>query len=438
MKKQFLLKTLVLLLLMNSSVIIKAQETEVNPIDTLTSTVIKIKDDLDVLKRIKISGYLQPQFQASDSNGAASYAGGNFNANTDKRFMLRRARVKIAYEMPLSQYVFQIDATEKGFAIKDMYAKFTEPWMKTVSLTIGCMNRPFGYEIGYSSSMRESPERGRMSQIVLPNERDLGAMLTFQMPKTSRFNFLKIEAGMFNGTSSGAVDFDYKKDFIGRIRIDKSTKSEKINYGLGFSYYNGGYRQGSTKVLSVAGDSLGALGYQLNKDTLNYGAIARRNYIGADFQFNIESPIGITTLRGEYIQGKQPGTSSTSASPTVQPTTETYIRNFNGAYFYFLQNILTTKFQLIAKYDWYDPNTEVAGNQISETVVSSTGKTMSKTGKQDIKYTTIGLGIAYRWDANVKITAYYDMVKNETSENLTGYKKDLKDNVFTLRVQYKF
>jgi hypothetical protein len=438
MKKQFVLKALVLFVFMSVSGIVNSQEENASPLDTLSKSVIKLQDDVTLLKRIKVSGYLQPQFQFSDSNGTLSYAGGNFNANTDKRFLLRRARVKIAYEMPLTQYVFQIDATEKGFAIKDMYAKFTEPWMKAVSLTIGCMNRPFGYEIGYSSTMRESPERGRMSQIVFPGERDLGAMLTLQMPKTSTLNFLKLEAGMFNGTSSAAVDFDYQKDFIGRIRMDKSTKNEKISYGLGFSYYNGGYRQGSTKVLSVANDSLGIIGYQLNKDTLNYGAIAKRNYIGADFQFNIESPIGITTLRGEYIQGQQPGTSSTTASPTVQPTTDTYLRNFNGAYFYFLQNILSTKFQLVAKYDWYDPNTEVAGNQIGEAVVSSSGKTMSKTGKQDIKYTTIGLGIAYRWDTNIKITAYYDMVKNETSNKLSGYSTDLKDNVFTLRIQYKF
>jgi hypothetical protein len=48
------------------------------------------------------------------------------------------------------------------------------------------------------------------------------------------------------------------------------------------------------------------------------------------------------------------------------------------------------------------------------------------------------LGLAYRWDANVKITAYYDMVKNEKSKSLSGFTNDVKDNVFTLRVQVKF
>ena len=33
--------------------------------------------------------------------------------------------------------------------------------------------RPFGFEINYSSSDRESPERGRKSQILMKGERDL-------------------------------------------------------------------------------------------------------------------------------------------------------------------------------------------------------------------------------------------------------------------------
>jgi len=415
-----------------------AQDSMINPDDTLTTTVVKLREEVDILKRIKFSGYIQPQLQFSDSCGIATYAGGNFNANTDKRFMMRRARIKATYEQGLSQYVFQIDATEKGFSIKDLYAKFTEPWTKSASLTIGCMNRPFGYEIGYSSSQRESPERGRMSQIIFPGERDLGAMITFQLPKTSKFNFIKAEAGVYNGTGSGAVDFDYWKDVIARVRIDKATKSEKISYGIGFSYYNGGYRQGKKNVFSIANDSVGTIGYILNNDTTNYGKITKREYFGGDIQLNIDLPIGLTSLRGEYIQGNQPGTSSSTASPTSQPISDNYRRKFNGAYFYFIQNIIDSRFQLIAKYDWYDPNTEVDGDNIGKSVVSTGGSTFSKTGKQDIKYSTLGLGIAFRVDANVKITAYYDMVKNETSKNLSGFSQDIKDNVYTIRVQYKF
>ncbi len=405
---------------------IKAQELE----DTIPSAIAKIQSDLELLKRIKISGYIQPQFQWADSVGIASYAGGNFGSSTDKRFMLRRGRIKIAYETLYTQFVFQIDATEKGIAIKDLYGKFTEPWLGAFSITAGIMNRPFGYEIGYSSSLRESPERGRMSQIIFPGERDLGAMLTFQMPKTSRFNFLKIDAGLYNGTGSTAVDFDKQKDFISHIAINKSTVSEKISYGLGLSYYNGGWRQGRKNVYTMGLDTLNQTTFQLNSDTVNYGQIAKRQYYGADAQLNFDFPFGVTTLRAEYIQGQQPSSSSSTTSASTQPSGDTYLRNFNGAYFYFLQNIFRTKHQIIVKYDWYDPNTKVKGDEI--------GVSGTKLSAGDIKYTTLGLGWVYHWDSNVKITAYYDMVSNETSKNLSGYVTDIKDNVFTLRVQYKF
>lgn len=162
----------------------------------------------------------------------------------------------------------------------------------------------------------------------------------------------------------------------------------------------------------------------------------KRQYIGADGQLNIDWKPGMTVLRAEYIQGEQPASRSSSASPNSNQaiTSNLYNRNFNGAYFYFLQSIMQSPWQVIAKYDWYDPNTDVTGNEIGTTVVNG----LVKTNATDLKYTTIGLGLAYRWDANVKLTAYYDMVTNETSNKLSGYTKDLKDNSFTLRMQVKF
>lgn len=44
------------------------------------------------------------------------------------------------------------------------------------------------------------------------------------------------------------------------------------------------------------------------------------------------------------------------------------------------------------------------------------------------------------WRINnaLKLTAYYDFNKNEKSDNVKGYDADRKDDVFTLRLQYKF
>ncbi len=479
MKRRKLL-TITLSLMLLTIFQIKGQETT----DTLPRTVEGILNTLDVKNRLKFSGYIQAQYQVADSGGTKSFAGGDFENGVDKRFYLRRGRIKFQYDAAAgekgwstSQYVLQFDVSQKGLTIKDVYAKFTDPWSGWFSVTAGMQNRPFGYEIVYSSGLRESPERGRMSQIIFPNERDLGAMLSIQGPKTSRWNWIKLDVGMFNGTgapSAGAntSDFDKFKDIIGHLSVSRSTKSEKVKWGLGASFYDGGFRQDVSDRYKFGTDSLGVKGFTLDQSKTTVSAFVnnrdktKRSYVGFDGQVSIDWFLGLTTIRGEYIQGEQPAvsgsstslsaalpttsttkttyttkvdsitfvTTTTAATVTTTTTSDVYIRKFNGAYFYFLQNIGQSPWQAIVKYDWYDANTDLKGDEIGKAV--KTG--FQKSNATDLKYTTLGLGLAYRWDANVKITGYYDMVKNETSSNLSGYTNDLLDNVFTLRVQVKF
>jgi len=57
---------------------VKSQEVEQNPIDTLTTSVQKLQSDFILLKKLKIYGYVQAQFQTADSMGISSFAGGSF------------------------------------------------------------------------------------------------------------------------------------------------------------------------------------------------------------------------------------------------------------------------------------------------------------------------------------------------------------------------
>jgi Phosphate-selective porin O and P len=419
---------------------LKAQETTENPIDTLARAVHRLTDDISVFKRVKISGFIQSQFQWADSMGAKSFAGGDFPATVDKRFKVRRAEFKTTYDYKGVQIVANINVSQDGVTIKDAYGKYSEQRLKMFSLTMGIFNRPFGFENTYSSSMLETPERSRMIQTLLPGERDCGAMLTFQMPNGSKLHPLKIEAGFFNGTGNAANDFDYYKDFIGNIHWNAVTKSEKIKYGIGVSYYDGGVRQGSSTVYTMKADSNGTNAFMAYKDTANFGAIARRQYMGADAQVSFDFPFGITTLRAEYMTGQQPGTSSTSTSPSAQPAGDTYIRKFNGAYFCLVQNIWNTKHAIVVKYDWYDANTDASGDKLGLKVLPFKNTAYKATSTADLKYTTLGLGYIYKLNENVKFTLYYDMVTNEHSINLIsgGYWRDVKDNVLTARIQYKF
>jgi hypothetical protein len=447
MKRKITLMIFAMLLMTTA----RAQETQDTPLDSLAKVVTSIRSDLDVLKKIKLSGYVQSQFQWADSSGIKSFASGDFPANVDKRFKVRRAEFKTMYDNGVVQVIANIDVTQNGVNIKDAFGKYTEQSLKVFSLTAGIFNRPFGFEVPYSSGMLESPERSRVIQVLFPGERDCGAMITFRPKAGTVWNNLKIEGGMFNGTGNNVNDFDYEKDFIGNIHWVQSLKSEKVTFGIGASYYSGGYANPTTNVYRrVKQLASGDVGYVFDSTASNKNHISGRSYTGADAQLSVDWAAGMTTVRGEYIMGTQPGTASTSVSPGAAPTTDTYIREFNGACFFFLQNIVKTPFQIIVKYDWYDPNVDLAGDQI--------GKAKTFTGAQDLKYTTVGLGLAFRCTANLKFTAYYDMVTNETTNspkldssgnivkdakgntvyNLPGYQKDLKDNVLTLRAQFKF
>lgn len=427
MKKIATLLSLILVLTFQ----LKAQEEAENPLDTLTRSVSVLQDYVENSKKLKFSGYIQAQYQYIDTIGAASFAGGNFAANTQHRMMIRRGRIKAAYSTDYAKYVLQFDVTEKGLAVKDAYGSYNLPFFLPLTFTAGIFDRPFGYEISYSSSLRESPERSMIFQTLFPGERDLGAKLTFQMPKGHPLNPLKFDIGLFNGTGPTAVDFDDQKDIIAHVTYNKSTISEKFSYGFGLSYYDGGNILSTNKIYSGIKDiNDTVVGFGVDSSFTKYKSYGKRQFFGAEMQFNADFSFGMTTLRAEYLWGSQLGTSATTKTPSVDPATDAYLRNFNGGYIMLLQNLGTLPLQMVIKYDWYDPNTEVSKDQI--------GAKNSKLGKADISYNTIGFGLVYRFDPNVKVTFYYDMVTNEISKNLSGYTYDLKDNVFTTRVQYKF
>lgn len=408
-----------------------AQETHPLATDTLAAQIRKMQTDIDELKSLKISGFIQTQYQHAQAEGAESVVGGNFPSKSDSRFSVRRARLKTSYNSKNSEYVLQIDATERGVSLRDAYYKVKMPSAQYLSLTTGIFKRPFSYEVLESSSLRESPERTRVIQMLFPAERDLGAMLTFQPTKQSNWNFLKIEAGLFNGTGGNAGEFDSFKDFIGNIGIIKSTNDGKMKYAFRISLHNGGFSNPTKYVYEMGKLPNRTKAFVVDSAESNLASKSRQSIISLDTQISYNFPIGTTTIKAEYLQGTQPasGTNSTR-TPSSVPVLDTYIRNFNGAYISLIQKIANSRHQLMVKYDWYDPNTNVSGNQIG---VPGTALT-----KTDVYYSNLGLGWIYDIDKNIRLTAYYDMPVNETSSNLSSHAKDLKDNVFTFRMQYKF
>lgn len=410
-------------------------------VESLNESFLAAKTTVDKLAKLKVSGYLQGQWQHADTNGAAAgaFAGGGFPANSNQRLQLRRVRLKTIYDNVTSQYVMEFEARPSGVSLKDAEVILNEPWLKTFSLALGLMDRPFGFEIPYSSSAHEAPERTRVYQTVFKDEKDVGVKLEANPgEKTGPAQYFNVKAGLYTGTAGyngGTGDeIDGTLDFIGRAGFKLPFNGLNLAIDGGFSFYGGKALALNDSAFAASGDTAMLL------TTGNLRKTFSRRVYGIDLQTYYTLPVigdlvGGSSLRGEYLRGNTPGTGGASG-PYGAVATPVYDRNFTGWYVSWIQNY-GRKFQSVVKYDMYDPNTDVTGAAI-------TGASTRKLGAQDLKYTTLGLGVLYYWDDLVKITAYYDRIVNEkvnasaTGASLAAFKQDLKDNVFTLRAQVKF
>ncbi len=460
--------------------------------------------DLAKLTKIKLSGYIQAQWVHLEAA----------NAYPSNLFQVRRARIKFQYE-PVNGVVFvlQPDFTPGNITIKDAYAQVNEPWLKMFSLWAGKFNRP-NYEVEYSSSSREVPERSRVIRAIYPDERAIGAKLEFAPQNVP----IKVQLAVFNGNDGISInnpvfnygtlkwdnnttvtqnnDFDNYKDLMGRV-----TYSFRLGKWGGLSVGAHGY-YGQIKANSL--DVLNS-DYSYSTTLSGVGKGVKKNWIGFEAQF-FADVLGGLALKGEYIFGvnSTPGYNGSASivsqtSSVVNDTlnlitlTTKYMnsapaisRNFSGYYIYLIKNI-GKRNQVAVRYDYYNPNTKLAADQIgtakwdakidpktdpvkytsftgndpvvalgTQTKTITTNKLVS--GVNDIPYGTWTFAYTYFFDENIKFMVSYEMPLNKkvgvvdasgngnvtssyTVNNIAGvydYSNLIKQNTLTVRVQVKF
>jgi len=484
--------------------------------DTLKEKVDELKDrlngmdervltnesDLSKLNKIKISGYIQAQYDYFENR--LSYPSNSFQ--------VRRTRVKFQYEPADGiKFVVQPELGPGGFELKDAYAVANAPWLKNIELWMGKFNRP-NYEVEYSSSSREVPERSRIIKALYPGERAIGAKLEYS-PKLIP---LKVQVALLNGNdgltfkdASGNnmntaqnvtnKDYDNFKDLMGRI-----TYSLNLGAGIGLDFGVNGYfgQLKATSTTTIKGD------YTLDKSDVKVGDALKRNWLGAEFQLYADV-LGGMSIKGEYMFGQNalPGyitsTSTTTSSTSLNATADTLtisnittkdnsqkpnqINKFSGGYIYLVKNI-GKKNQFALRYDFYDPNTQISKNDIgvkkyetalddkkvnlttvysasdAQTIkvvsgdITNATKIKAASGVSDIAYNTLTLAWNYYLNDNIRFTLAYEMPMNEKTNAVDSkgnylvydkgtvngvtkynyYNDVFSQNTFTLRVQAKF
>jgi hypothetical protein len=281
-------------------------------VESMSEAFVEMKNILDALNKLKISGYIQAQY-VDDESSEDVLTSPTATRNRDQ-FSIRRARIKFVYSAtPWARFTFQPEVTSSGTSLKDAFVELTEqktPWKNT--LTAGQFNWPFGFEIAYSSSNRELPERSRVIRTLFPGERDRGVQLSGSSPN-SMFNY---KLAVVNGTGTAqSFDFNSDKDILGRLGLNLGA------IDLGVSGYEG---------TDLVANSTAPAGVEFDKTRQ-----------GVDFQW--VTPLPGLLARGEYIQGEERGA------------------DVDGWYAYLVQNI-GTRHQVAVRVDEYDPNTERADN----------------------------------------------------------------------------
>lgn len=485
-------------------------DTLVNEVSTLKDKVMGIEEriataesDLSKLTKIKLSGYIQAQWQYLDA----------VNAFPSNYFSVRRARIKFVYE-PVKgiAFVLQPDLLPGNLSLKDAYIVANDKWFKTFSLWAGKFNRP-NYEVEYSSSAREVPERSRVIRAIYPDERAVGAKLEVN-PQGIPF---KLQLAVFNGNDGISInqpvynygtnkwdnvsavgqntDYDNFRDFMGR-----ATYGFKFgNLGgltIGAHGYYGQIKANSKDVLKSD------YTYDKSPDKISKGV--PKKWIGFESQLYLDL-LGGLALKGEYIFGvnSTPGYYASAGGVVLPATTSlkndtlslitttlksnnyapAISKNFMGYYVYLNKNI-GKKNQIAIRYDYYNPNTKLAANEIgtakwdakvadvvtgnpsyagTDVVIYTNAQNKTTTinklssGTSDIPYGTWTLAYTYYYDDNIKFMVGYEMPMNKkvgTETNGVGnvktdytvngipgtiyYNDVVKQNALTIRMQVKF
>ena len=378
--------------------VIEEHEGKITAID---ERVLVNESDLGKLTKIKVSGYIQAQWESygKDLERSNGY---------DNTFFIRRARIKFTYEvLDGVKFVLQPDLSTGNLALKDAYAVVNLPKLKDFTIWAGQFNRP-NYEVEYSSSQREVLERSRVIRALYPGEREIGIKLEYMGSKIP----LKFQLMAMNGNFTGAQakDADSMKDLMGRIVYSIKLPDAGIGIDLGVNSYLGGNLSKTNPYIKNSDGT---------SDSIKVWSYLDKKWTGGEIQI-FADVLGGMAIKGEYLAGvnSTASTIASTATMTQMKADPNKIKNFSGYYIYFIKNV-GSRNQFVARYDYYDPNT----------------KLKSDAAGGDIYYKTWSLAFQHYLNDNIRISLNYEMPKNEiNASNAT----DKKDNVLGVRIQAKF
>lgn len=500
-------------------------------VDGVTDRVTELENTLSGIAKLKISGYIQPQWQWQDIDSLGN------QVNNRNAFTIRRGRIKFVHKTGSIGYTLYPDITENGVVMKEVFADWYAT--KQLTFTMGAMNRPFGYEIAYSSSAREVTERSLFENRFFNGERDLGLQIAYN-PKFGDISPL-LEVGLFNGSdnfgtgpsgalpggnnkfgfgfapigqsiptpkgadsllqlsilnavvgqepalqltsgsglpggtgntsitnpvtgkaTSQAVIGQPGKELIGHLRLP-FLLSDEFSFDVGASYEMGGITEPSNMIGKYTGTNGGLVlansgtlaGHTFNNQNHTF-LPSNRSILGVDAQIYLSVlPFGGSILKFELYSGQTPFYGSAALFSHADslafgtPVASTIYKKISGMYVQLVQN-LSDMLQLAARFETFDPNTEVKGTNFatkdgSGTITKLRGVAANSNFGGDLAVNTISVDVNVFISGSMRlmldwdhpITESFTRVDPAVATNIQTV-ADTHDDRFTFRMQYKF
>jgi phosphate-selective porin len=275
-------------------------------------------------KKLTIAGYNQVRYQALEETGKPD------------GFDIRRARLDVKGVIsPYWGYRVQFDLAGSP-KVLDAYIELK--LNDYINFTVGQAKVPFSYENLLSSTQLPLIDRSQVVEALTArgkdvignqNGRDIGLQLSGLLVKHNDRPVLDYRLGIFNGAGINTADNNEKKDYAARLSLHPVQ-------GLDIS---GSYYQGQRFIPEV----------KTNNVVTTPSANVDHNRYGADLSYDLKN----LSLRGEYIHGTDD-----------QTDREGYY--IQGGYYFFQR-----KFQLVAKYDFYDGDLTKSDNASTWEVVGA-------------------------------------------------------------------
>lgn len=253
--------------------------------------------------------------QALKLNGYTQVEYDHLEKNVDG-FRIRRARLSLKGEILKNiQYRLQVDAVKSPVLLDaDVEIRFNP----RLRLRFGQFKVPFSSENLISSSALDTISRSLTVEKLCPGRdirasgRDIGISLN------GRFSWAEYSLGIFNGSGINKADTNDRKDVAGRLVLYPVSCLV-----LGLAHYRGGYSSEQHNPILVK-----------NRTGLEIGFVRERLSVKGEYIFARDDE---TKKCGWYVQG--------------------------GYY------IIPEKIQTIVRYDLFDKNKEIRGDQTEVTTL---------------------------------------------------------------------